>query len=544
MGVLLLALAAYFIGQHSDLTAQLRAPVDPPLPGKNAISNLKVSQDAMGTWTAEFDYFYTGEPQFAMALIELSPLKLPPGVVPDPAAFPHGATFVPQPRRGSHHVSIPLMHPGIEQTTQTVTVKFSRTLHQDEFATQQIDQLIDWPSREAYAENQYLSRNTPAQNLRRADDLINFDTEAGWNEAQGILERLLRQNPRFDPAYVELARMATHRDNNGPEGLHQAEGFLKSALDIRPDSADAKILLGYVYTQQHRFADAEQLYQQVAASNTSNPWLWTHWGDQLAMQNKLQEAIAKYREAIARPQTQESSDRGRKFAYHQLLDLLGRNKDLDAMEVVFKQQVADYGPGSCYSTDYARFMLQVRGDTQGAIDLSKRALNKDCNDAPAREVLGLAQYVKWADTAGPERTESLNAARLYLPTGPRALYQLATSDRTVAAVKQLIASGELIDRKDSSGRTALSMALENGDLTAARRLLTLHARVDAPVGPEDVPVALIPVLEQNLPAVRLLREFGANYSTLKYRGHTAIEFAKQSQNHELLRALGGGGTSL
>jgi ankyrin repeat protein len=59
-----------------------------------------------------------------------------------------------------------------------------------------------------------------------------------------------------------------------------------------------------------------------------------------------------------------------------------------------------------------------------------------------------------------------------------------------------------------------------------------------------VPVALIPVLEQNLPAVRLLREFGANYSTLKYRGHTAIEFAKQSQNHELLRALGGGGTSL
>jgi ankyrin repeat protein len=98
----------------------------------------------------------------------------------------------------------------------------------------------------------------------------------------------------------------------------------------------------------------------------------------------------------------------------------------------------------------------------------------------------------------------------------QALYQLATSDRTASAVKQLIASGELIDRKDSSGRTALSMALENGDLTAARRLLTLHARVDAPVGPEDVPVALIPVLEQNLPAVRLLREFGANYSTLKY----------------------------
>ncbi|HEY2402613.1 MAG TPA: hypothetical protein VGI23_19825, partial [Steroidobacteraceae bacterium] len=64
MGVLLLALAGYFIDQHSDLTARLPGinPLDSPLPGKNAISNLKVSQDVMGTWKAEFDYFYTGEP--------------------------------------------------------------------------------------------------------------------------------------------------------------------------------------------------------------------------------------------------------------------------------------------------------------------------------------------------------------------------------------------------------------------------------------------------------------------------------------------------
>jgi len=94
------------------------------------------------------------------------------------------------------------------------------------------------------------------------------------------------------------------------------------------------------------------------------------------------------------------------------------------------------------------------------------------------------------------------------------------------------------------GRTALAIALENGDLAAARRLLILHAHGDVPVGPEDMPLALIPVLEQNLPAIRLLREFGVNYSTLKYRGHTAIEFAEQSQNRELLEAIGGGGTSL
>jgi len=546
MGVLLLALAGYFINQQSDLTARLpgRNPVDSALPGTNSISNLKVTQDATGTWKADFDYFYTGEPRPAMALIELSPLELPPGARQDPLAFPAGATFVPTPQRGFHHVSIRLTYPGIEQTTQKVTVTFSKGLHHLEFATQQVDQLIDWPTYQIYAQRAQMSGNTPEQNLLQAQQLIDSESDGALIQAKNILETLLQQNSRLTGAYCELARVAMRSDGAAPDGLHQAETLLNSALAVSPEDADAKILLGYVYTHQHRFAEGEKLYAQAAAQNPPNPWLWANWGEQLVMQHKTDEAIARYREALAQPKRPDSHDRGRRYAYGQLLALLKQKKDLDAMEVVFKQQVADYGPGSCYSTDYARFLLQVRGDTQGAIDLSKRALNQDCNDAPAREVLGLAQYVRWANTSGPDRDQALNEARIYLPTGPTALYQLATDDRTTLAAKQLIAAGEPIDRKDNTGHTALSIALQNGDLAAARRLLTLRARADTPVGPEDVPLALIPVLEQNLPEIRLLREFGVNYSRLKYRGHTAIEFAKQSQNRELLQALGGGGTSL
>ena len=39
------------------------------------------------------------------------------------------------------------------------------------------------------------------------------------------------------------------------------------------------------------------------------------------------------------------------------------------MEVLYKQRIGEFGPGSCYNSDYARFKLQVRGDTQGAIIL-------------------------------------------------------------------------------------------------------------------------------------------------------------------------------
>ena len=336
---------------------------------------------------------------------------------------------------------------------------------------------------------------------------------------------------------AELARL-TLKSNWGPEGLHQAEDLLSSALQIRPDSANAKILLGYVYAHENRFAKAQELFTDVAASNPPNLWLWSNWGEMLAMQRNYNQAIAKYREAIARPVTHDTYDRARKFAYKRLLELLGQKKDLDGMEALYKQQVAEYGPGSCYSSDYARFLLQVRGDTQGAIDLARRALNQDCEDSPAREVLGLAEYVKWANATGPERAESLNQARIYLPAGPTPLYLLATSDRTSPAIKQLIAAGERIDQKDNRNQTALAYALQNGDLGAARRLLTLHARPDAPVGYEDVPLALVPVMQGNIEAIRLMREFGVNYSKLRYRGATAMDFAKQSGNHALLDALG------
>jgi tetratricopeptide (TPR) repeat protein len=547
MGVLLLALGAYFVQQHFGTLAQERnaaLPEPAPLPGKNSISNFKVHQDVMGTWVAELDYFYTGEPPHPVAYIEPGQKDSP---VPDHFRGPTStvATFIPTLQRGSHHVSLPLEHPQLsESTTRTITVAFFAPATRRIFVSQQVDQAIDWPTWQMYEGYKTLSNNTPEKNLRLVQDFIATNTGPTLDAARSILEKLIHQNPRFDAAYVELARVAERSDNLGPEGLHQAETLVKSALDIRPENTDAKILLGHIYTLQHHYPEAETLYGEAAAADASSPWLWADWGEMLALQHKSDEAIARYRQAIAIPMTHNPSDRGRKFAYQNLLELLGQKQDLDGMEVVFKQQVTDYGPGSCYSAEYSRFMLQIRGDVQGAIDLSKRALNKDCNDAPSREVLGLAEYVKWADTPGPERVGFLNEARLYLPTGPNSLYLLAASDRTAPAAKQLISSGESIDQKDNEGRTALSYALEKRDLSAARRLLVLHARPDIPIGPEEVPLALMPVIEENLAAIRLLREFGVNYSKLSFRGHTAIEFAKQSQNHELLKALGGGGTSL
>lgn len=74
-------------------------------------------------------------------------------------------------------------------------------------------------------------------------------------------------------------------------------------------------------------------------------------------------------------------------------------------------------------------------------------------------------------------------------------------------------------------------------MAAARRLLRLGASPATPVGYGDVPVALMPVMAGNLELVKLMRQFGADYGKLTYQGATAFDFAKQTGDPDLLRAL-------
>ena len=517
------------------------SPKPPPLAGANSVSGLNVDQKKAGVWTAEFDYFYTGEPPFAALAVELTPQS---GSQLGLGGVEQYQTFLQRPQRGTNHASVEIRYPGAQQRTLKVAVTIrSQMFSPVVVASQQIDKVIDWPDFQTWIRDQQVAKASPEVNFSRAVALIDSEEEAKLNEARSILEKLISENPKFDAGYVELARVAM-KLHGVPEGLHQAETLLLSALQIRPDSVNAKILLGYVYAHEQHFAKAEALFTQAAMTNTNNLWLWSNWGELLLMEGKTDQAIVKYREAIAHPMTHDTYDRARATAYSQLLDLLKARKDQDGMEVLYKQRVAEFGPGSCYTADYARFLLDVRGNTQAAIDLATGALHQNCDDTESREILGLAQYVKWAATTGAISAESLNQARIFLPAGPKPLYLLAASDRTTPAAKKLIAAGELIDQQDNEKLTALAYALQNQDLPTARRLLTLGAHPDTPVGATGIPVALLPVFSADVDAVRMFRQSGVNYSKITFRGATALEIAKRIGDPALIDALGGKQTDL
>ena len=543
-GLSLLFLTVY-ASWVSSARGEEQHPTGPPQPmplaGSNTVAGLQVHQAKTGQWIADFDYFYTGEPFNTALAVVLTPQSGSQRGVVWARSY---ETFVQQPQRGAHHLSVEILYPGGEQRTLSVAVRMSTIAHPPVIvASQQLDKTIDWPDFQTWVRDQQIAHASPEDSLNHAVALIDSEEPSQLNDARSILERLIEENPKFDAGYVELARVAM-KSNWGPQGLHQAETLLMSALQIRPDNVNAKILLGYVYSHEEHFAKAEALFSEAAAAKSNNLWLWSNWGELLTMEGKTDQAMLKYRQAIAHPMTHDTYDRARVFAYDKLLKLLEVRKDLDGMEALYKQQVAEFGPGSCYTADYARFLLQVRGDTQGAIDLATGALHQSCDDSESREILGLGEYVKWAGTTGQLSVESLNQARIFLPAGPRPLYLLASSDRTTPAARKLIGAGESIDQQDNEKLTALAYALQNQNLQAAKCLLALGARPDIPVGEAGIPVALLPVLDADVDAVRLMRRSGVNYSKLKFRGATALDIAKRMGNPALLDAIGGKETDL
>lgn len=529
MSILLVLLLGYVYQSLSmrGYITQFSTPA--PLPGKNSISGLKVYQDITGNWKVDLDYFYTGEPTPAHMRISLLPK------VKSPEGFGEMGSYSPV-QRGKNHLSISLPYPNHDGVTRQVSAELRGSSPGAAIVQQVVDQDIDWPDLQTWMLAQSMAKSSPEENLKAATTYIDSEDLSQINQAKLMLERLISEDPKFDGAYVQMAR-AVAKSDSGPAGLHQAETLLISALQIRPENVKAKQLLGNIYVNQKRFSEAEVLFVEVSRSDDPDLWLWKDWGQLRVAQGKIDDAIAKYKIAISKPMTHETDRRARLAAYNDLLGILERRKDLNGMETLYKQRIAEFGAGSCYSTGYARFMLLEKGDTQAAIDLAKGALNQSCEDSPARQILGLALYVKWASSSAPERIDALNQARIYLPAGPKPLYLLATSDRTVSAARKLIAAGEKIDQLDNERLTALAYALQKHDLAAAKRLLSLGARGDALIGDGDLPVAFLPILSGDVDGTRLMQRHGIDYSKLRYQGVSALEVARNLGETSLVEIL-------
>jgi Tfp pilus assembly protein PilF len=503
-----------------------------PLAGSNQVSNLVVTQQPDGRWFAAFDYFYTGAPRGAMVRVFQVVTGGPGGT---PIDWQTGGTSA---KRGANRFSVEVFNPNAhEMYTTTAVFALMDVAPAPPMAKVVVDQRIQWPDPVLVEVEQALAAGKQDAIVQKAVKLIDTNERDPMLRARTLLQTLVDKSPRTDAAYVELARVAM-KTNWGPSGLRDAETLIGSALQVAPGSANAKVLLGYVYAHQGRHADAEKLFAEAAATNPTNLWLWANWGEVLLMQGRKDAAILKYREATTRPPTRDTYDRARFDAYDNLVRLLDAKGDLNAMEALLKQRSDEYPAHECFAVDHARFLVLHRGDADAALAVLRDSPSPRCDEDVKRRVQGLARYVAWSRAPeGQARAESLLQARAFMSVGPQLFYALASSDRSTAVAQQLVATGEKVDVRDNREMDALAYALSKGDTAITRRLLRLGASPTAEVGPEKMPAALIPVLTRDFDSIRVMQRAGVDYTKLRYRGSTALDHARERDDDKLLHAL-------
>jgi Tfp pilus assembly protein PilF len=513
----------------------------------NRISDLAVSQGPDGRWQATFSYQFAGATALSIIHIYLEPRdtrSAPPGAARPamahrPVGAPSDASAFLTPVRGRHQASVEIMRPmHTREALSTTHVSVELQAGGAVLAQQRIEQRIDWPDMSTWMDERQWGRQSNADLLKRAiHDIDAGGDPSSLRQARQLLERVLSKDPACDQCHLELARIAM-KSNWGPEGLRQAESYIDTARRLRPEGANARILLGYVYTHQGRYGEAEALLAQAARGDPKNNWLWANWGELLALQGRTAQAIEKYREAMRRPARTDGFDYARQDAYQNLLVLLTQQKDFDGLEALYRDRAAEVQAGACDSVGYANFMLSHRGDSAKARELMERELALGCRSEPARQLLGMALYHAWSGSGKPPKEELLHKARIYLPPGTNMVYLLATSDHTLTALRLLKAQGEVIDQQDNARFNALFYATQYGDVEAAVRLLKLGAAADAPVGRDAIPLAVWLVQGGNVDAIRAFKRAGVDFSRIRHGGWTAVEIARRQGNPRVIEALG------
>jgi tetratricopeptide (TPR) repeat protein len=540
MATLLGVLGYYFWTSANPLSYSLRtnvaAQMKPPLSGQNSVELLDVRKQKNGTYVASVKYYFTGAPGHARLFVSAKNEKATDSLY-------SGATKTLE--RGHNTIDVELNYPYQQQystgqpekaiTTDRIVAAILGS--EKDAVTSTKDFPIVWPPSQTYHENKTLL-NKPLDKLYdEAVGMIDDGTEYTLASAKRRLEIILSEQPQNAPAHIELARVAM-KTNWGSEGLFQAEQFIATALKYEPDSANAKVLQGYVFAHQKKFAEAEKSLGEARDKGTKNLWLWANWGELLEMQNKSALAAEKYTQALQGERPRNTYDRAREHAYRKLFKLYEKNEATERVEALHKQRVAEFPEQPCHLAEYAMFRTTRQSDAQSGKALARDAIANGCKRDIAKEAMGVSSYYLWASMSGEQAQSEQSQARINFPESPMLLAELAKFESGVPVIKKLVANGLQIDQAGNERSTALAVSLTKKEHAAARRLLRLGAKHTVKTQYGDYPLSLIPLMNNDIDGIKLMREYGVDYSKLKWGDTSAVEMARRFGSADLLKALG------
>jgi len=236
--------------------------------------------------------------------------------------------------------------------------------------------------------------------------------------AFSILVPLVQQDPKFAPAYVQLARAWTDAGNLGgnnfdPRALAQAESALKQALTLEPQDDYAMCLMGFTMMFLGRLDEAANWYASAEKAGSTYPYLYTQLSE-LARKRKdlptaLRLAYRGYEVNAGDPPTAAGAITNILFV---LQDMPG---DTNAEEEKWHAKRSELAPDSPWFWQaWGSFRLYRFADWQKAIEYETKALSI-MDFGRARTDLAMAYYTKWASLKqvpgrAPEATEAFQKA--------------------------------------------------------------------------------------------------------------------------------------
>lgn len=211
------------------------------------------------------------------------------------------------------------------------------------------------------------------------------------------LSEVLNVYPRHAPSYREMARYSLMRGDNSSlpfstGSMGAADAFVKKAIEINPNYAEAFVLRGHLFRLMDRHEDALAALRKAEALGTTDPWLQNNWADLLLDEGKFEEAARRYRKVIA-------SETGNKKAMAAAIEGLVRYYtnvgNLDQADLMYRKGI-EFEPKSAWGYgNYAQFLLCQRDDYESSIARSRQALSL-MSYGVGRYWLAAALYRKWA----------------------------------------------------------------------------------------------------------------------------------------------------
>ncbi|MFW2439748.1 MAG: ankyrin repeat domain-containing protein, partial [Arenicellales bacterium] len=294
------------------------------------------------------------------------------------------------------------------------------------------------------------------------------------------------------------------------------------------DHANSHVLIGYVYTHQGRYKEAEEAFKKANQIGTDNLWLWANWGQLLLKQGQVERSIAMYSKGIEGERPYNTYDRARIMAYRHLIKMYRLNNDIEKVDELHLKRIAEFGNESCFPYHYAKFRQRNFDDADITLKYARKALDSSCQyEAGVRKVIGTAYYAKWIATPASDESQSyLTQARLFFPEGPELIFWLAQAEKTIPVIKRLVDDGISIDVVDNRGLTALAYAAKEDDFEALKRLIDMGGNPNTTVGKEKLPLLAVAVLSQNKDAVRYLVTSGADVNAQVSEGASLLDLAE------------------